>query len=80
LLPVLLGGVGLILMRLPLKSLELVGVIGASRTLKSIFLNNKNAKNLKTIVAYTKSTDLIFKTFKKNYSFRDDTVPLTSFL
>jgi hypothetical protein len=29
------------------------------------FLHNKAAKKLKTIGAYTESTDLIFKTFKK---------------
>jgi hypothetical protein len=33
-------------------------------------------ENLKTISAYTERTDLIFKTFKKNYSSLD-TVPLS---
>ncbi len=32
-------------------------------------------KNLKTIGAYTESTDMIFKTCNKNYSSRD-TIPL----
>jgi hypothetical protein len=42
------GGGGGILKRLPVKSPELVGVfIEASRTLKSIFLSNKEAKKFK---------------------------------
>jgi hypothetical protein len=45
-------------MRLLVKSPELVTVfIEASRTLKSILLNNKDAKKLKTIGAYTETTD-----------------------
>ncbi len=47
-------------------TMELVSIfIEASRTLKITFLNNKDAKNFKTVSAYTDSTDLIFKTFKK---------------
>jgi hypothetical protein len=61
------------LRQLPVKSLVLVSVFrDACRTLKSIFLNNKDAKNLKTISASTEHTDLTYK----NDSFRD-TVPLT---
>jgi hypothetical protein len=60
------GWRGRFLIRLPVKSPELVSFfIESSSTLKSIFLNNKDAKNFKTIGAYKKSADLIFKTFKK---------------
>jgi hypothetical protein len=37
----------------------------ASRNLKSTRRDTEDEKNLKTIGAYTESTDLIFKTFKK---------------
>jgi hypothetical protein len=47
-------------MLVPVKSPELASVyVEASRTLKSTFLNNTDAKNLKTIGAYTESTDMI---------------------
>ncbi len=56
--------------------LKLVSVfIEASQDFIFYLLHNKAAKNLKTIGAYTESTDLIFKSFKKNYSSRD-TIPL----
>ncbi len=57
-------------MRLPVKTPEFVSVfIEASRTLKSIFLINKDAKKLKTIGADTQSTDLMFKIFKNIINF-----------
>ncbi len=55
-------------MRLPVKYLELVRIFKeASRNFKSTFQDIEDAKNLKTISAYTESTgtDLIFKAFKK---------------
>ncbi len=55
-----------ILMRLPVKYLELVRIFKeASRNFKSTFQDIEDAKNLKTIGAYTENTDLIFKAFKK---------------
>jgi hypothetical protein len=48
-------------MRLPVKYPELVSVfMKARRNLKNTFRDIEEAKNLKTIGAYTKSTDLIF--------------------
>jgi hypothetical protein len=57
----------LIMMRLPVKYLELVRIFKeASRNLKvPTFQDIENAKNLKTIDAYTESTDLILKAFKQ---------------
>jgi hypothetical protein len=53
-------------MWLPVKSPELVSVFKeASRNLKSIFLNNLDAKKIKTIAAHTESTALIFKPLNK---------------
>ncbi len=64
-------------MRLPVKYPELVRVFKeASRNLKSTFRDTEDAKSLKTISAYTESTDLIFESFT-NYLSRD-TVPLIS--
>jgi hypothetical protein len=48
--------------------------IKASRNLKVLFFTIR-IKKMKTIVAYTESTDLIFKTFKKISSRDGDTVP-----
>jgi hypothetical protein len=56
--------------------IELVRIFKeASRNFKDYFETLKMQKYLKTIGAYTESTDLIFKVFKKNYSSRD-TAPL----
>jgi hypothetical protein len=53
-------------MRLPVKYLELVRIFKEeSRNFKSTFRDIEDAKNLKTVGAYTESTDLIFKAFKK---------------
>ncbi len=53
-------------MRLPVKYTELVRVFKeASRNLKNTCRDIEDAKNLKTIGAYTESTDLIFKAFKQ---------------
>jgi hypothetical protein len=58
--------VGGILMRLPVKYLELVSIFKEGiRNFKSTFRDIEDAKKLKTISAYTESTDLIFKAFKK---------------
>ncbi len=55
-------GWGEILMRLPVKYLELVRMFKeVIRNFKSTFRYIEDAKNLKTIGAYTESTDLIVK-------------------
>jgi hypothetical protein len=43
----------------------LEGFLRSKPKLHLYFLHNKAAKKFKTIGAYTQSTDLIFKTFKK---------------
>jgi hypothetical protein len=62
----LVGGWGEILMWLSVKYLELVRISKKQAgTLKVHFETLKMHKNLKTIGAYTESTDLICKAFKK---------------